>query len=188
MPSCAIVKVTLLNHGSDGYKHDEYGDTITIERRIAYSGGYNGYKLRDHQGNEVSRSKKDLDEILDTLNIQVENPVAVLDQEEAKKFITGKAQDKYNFFMKATELERLDVTYRRIVEAIQEMSASNERARATLQAESDHVAKLKKKYQQHQEVAKLQLKEQKQMTEWAWAHYKDLAVEKDEALEVSWFY
>jgi hypothetical protein len=30
-------------------------------------------------------------------NIQVENPVAVLDQEEAKKFLTGKAEYKYNF-------------------------------------------------------------------------------------------
>ena len=33
--------------------------------------------------------------MLDQLNIQVENPVAVLDQEEAKKFLTGKAEDKY---------------------------------------------------------------------------------------------
>ena len=49
--------------------------------------------------------------MLDKLNIQVENPVAILDQEEAKKFLTGKAEAKYNFFMKATELERLDLTY-----------------------------------------------------------------------------
>ena len=44
-------------------------------------------------------SAKDLNNLLDQLNIQVENPVAVLDQEEAKKFLMGKAEDKYNFFI-----------------------------------------------------------------------------------------
>ena len=36
-------------------------------------------------------------------NIQVENPVAVLDQEEAKKFLLGKAEDKHKFFMSHPE-------------------------------------------------------------------------------------
>jgi len=46
--------------------------------------------------------------------------VAVLDQEEAKKFLTGKAEDKYEFFTKATELERLDRTYASISDNIKE--------------------------------------------------------------------
>jgi chromosome segregation ATPase len=85
--SCAKIRVTLLNKGDDAYEHDTYGDSITVERTIALRGGYNGYKLYDANNNEQSRSKKDLDEMLDKLNIQVENPVAILDQEEAKKFL-----------------------------------------------------------------------------------------------------
>jgi structural maintenance of chromosomes protein 6 len=67
MPSCAKIRVTLLNHGSDAYNHHVYGDTITVERTIALSGGYNGYKLLDHNGVERSRAKKDLDDMLDNL-------------------------------------------------------------------------------------------------------------------------
>ena len=98
--TAAKVRVTLLNEGGDGYRQDLYGDSITIERVISLRGGYNGYKLYNAEMKEVSRSKKDLDEMLDHLNIQVENPVAILDQEEAKKFLKGKASEKYNFFLK----------------------------------------------------------------------------------------
>lgn len=80
----AKVRVTLLNMGADGFQTDIYGDSITVERSISRAGGYNGYKLLDHQGKERSRLKKDLDAMLDQLNIQVENPVAVLDQEEGR--------------------------------------------------------------------------------------------------------
>lgn len=38
---------------------------------------------------------------------QVDNPCAVLDQENSKKFLQGSESDKYAFFMKATDLERI---------------------------------------------------------------------------------
>jgi len=66
-PTAAKIRVTLLNQGEDGYKHDVYGDSITVERSISLKGGYNGYKLLDHNGVERSRNKKDLDEMLDVL-------------------------------------------------------------------------------------------------------------------------
>jgi hypothetical protein len=81
----AKLRVTLLNKGSDGFMPEVYGDTITVERCISLrSGGFNGYKLLDHNGKERSRKKADLDAMLDQLNIQVENPVAVLDQENRR--------------------------------------------------------------------------------------------------------
>jgi len=101
----AKVRVTLLNEGGDGYKQELYGDSITIERTIALKGGYNGYKLYADNGKEISRNKRDLDDMLDHLNIQVENPVAILDQEEAKKFLKGKPSEKYQFFLKYVHRE-----------------------------------------------------------------------------------
>jgi len=65
----ARVRVTLLNGGDDAYKHDVYGDKITIERCISMGSGYNGYKLLDYKGVEKSNSKKDLDEMLDRLYV-----------------------------------------------------------------------------------------------------------------------
>jgi RecF/RecN/SMC N terminal domain len=66
-PTSAKVRVTLLNKENDGFQYETYGDTITVERCISLNGGYNGYKLLDHNLKEQSRSKKDLDEMLDTL-------------------------------------------------------------------------------------------------------------------------
>lgn len=42
----ALVRVTMLNTGSDAYRPDVYGDRIIIERKIARSGGVGGYSIR----------------------------------------------------------------------------------------------------------------------------------------------
>ena len=49
--------------------------------------GYNGCKLCSKKGKECSKSKKDVEAMLDQLNVQVENPIVVLDQEEVKNFL-----------------------------------------------------------------------------------------------------
>lgn len=67
MPTCAKIRVTILNQGSDAYKPDLYGDKITIEKTISLVGGNSGFKLLDENGKKVSDSKKDLNSMLDTL-------------------------------------------------------------------------------------------------------------------------
>jgi predicted nuclease with TOPRIM domain len=104
-------------------------------------------------------------------NIQVDNPVAILDQEEAKKFLTGKAEDKYSFFMKATELERVDRTFNTTMETIDEMQATNSRSKEGLQTSIAHVDELRKKWKEHHEIGKLETKYLKSSTEFAWACY-----------------
>ena len=54
-----------------------------------------------------SKAKDELIRMLDVLNIQVDNPCAVLDQENSKNFLQGSERDKYAFFMKATDLDRI---------------------------------------------------------------------------------
>jgi structural maintenance of chromosomes protein 6 len=103
----------------------------------------------------------------------VENPVAVLDQEEAKKFLMGKAEDKYNFFMKATELERVDRTYSSTLDTIVDLHHINTRMKAGLKVSSDHVDELRKKWNEHQELGKLENKYHKCCTEFAWAVYAE---------------
>ena len=66
-PSYAKIRVSLLNMGSDAYKPEIYGDTITVERTISAKGGATGYKLLDKDGIERSKSKKDVDAMLDQL-------------------------------------------------------------------------------------------------------------------------
>jgi len=112
-------------------------------------------------------------------NIQVENPVAILDQEEAKKFLTGKAEDKYKFFMKACELERLDQAYAKTADDLVDCRDAEERIADRLAVEHLKVSELKKEYDQHRELSKLQSQAKAQECKLAWALWK----EKDEELK-----
>ena len=47
----------------------------------------------------------ELSEIKDAFNIDISNPVVVMDQELSKRFITGKPSDFYEYFMQATMLK-----------------------------------------------------------------------------------
>jgi chromosome segregation ATPase len=169
----AKVRVTLLNKGDDAYKHEIYGDKITVERTIATRGGYNGYKLYDENNKEQSRNKKDLDDLLDKVNAQVENPVAILDQEEAKKFLTGKAEDKYAFFMKATELERIDRSIASTMDKIVELEDQEKRMELTLNDDQEIMQETKKQYEQHKEIEKMKRKLYGCEEALAWAMYKE---------------
>jgi len=181
----AKVRVTLLNKGSDAFQHDIYGDYITVERTIALRGGFNGYKLFNADNVERSRSKKDLSEMLDKLNIQVDNPVAILDQEEAKKFLTGKAEEKYKFFMKATELERIDNTYKNTMEQIYEMEQQSSKLEQAIELDLELVRVTKKAYLQHQIISRLEDKKARHETQLGWANYKVSLEEQQFKINVS---
>ena len=170
----AKVRVTLLNTGDDAFEHDLYGDSITVERCISHR-GYNGYRLLDYNGKERSKLKKDLDNMLDQLNIQVENPVAVLDQEEAKKFLTGKPEDKYAFFTKATELERLDRSYAITSDNMEETRQAAEEYRIQIEPAKEKCDELKKQYKDYQELQKIEdkLGELRILCAWSFYHTKN---------------
>lgn len=174
-PSSAKIRVTLLNRGTDGYKPDVYGDEITVERTISLNGGFNGFKLLDCNGTEKSRDKKDLHEMLDYLNIQVENPVAILDQEEAKKFLMGKPEDKYNFFLKACELERIERTFSATMDKNDELKASHKKMVDSLKSAMERVDRLRAKYEEHIEMGKIQHKIQELSVNYAWAIFHGLS-------------
>jgi chromosome segregation ATPase len=181
----AKLRVTLLNGGADGYMPDVYGEYITVERLISLRpGGFNGYKLLDANMKERSRSKKDLDAMLDQLNIQVENPVAVLDQEEAKKFLTGKEEDKYAFFVKATELERLDRVYASVQDNILEQQALQERAREGVGGAIENTKRLKMEWEQFRELDKLEMEAQELRAMYGWGCHREFMEQLNEEMKV----
>ena len=172
----AKVQVTLLNKGPDAFRHDVYGDTITIERTISLGTVSNPYKLYgadDPKGNGKPKStkRKDLDLLLDQLNIQVENPVAVLDQEEAKKFLMGRPEDKYIFFAKATDLERMDVHYASVVDSINELDVNSAKMGSNIEPMSVNVRKLEHEVKQFQYLDDLQIKVSQENAKFAWSLY-----------------
>ncbi|KAK5105133.1 Structural maintenance of chromosomes protein 6 [Lithohypha guttulata] len=100
------------NQGSGAYQPEEYGDSISIERHFS-ANGTSGYVIRSASGRKVSDKRLDLDPILDHCGLQVDNPLNVLSQDNARQFLgSAKPADKYKFFIKGVQLEQLDEDYR----------------------------------------------------------------------------
>ncbi|XP_063079288.1 structural maintenance of chromosomes protein 6-like [Engraulis encrasicolus] len=113
--SFAEVSITIRNRGNDGFKPQAYGESIIVDLRIS-GDGVRTYKIRSKTGQVVSTKKDELISILDYFNIQVDNPVSILTQEMSKHFLHSKGeQDKYKFFMKATQLDQMNEDYDYII-------------------------------------------------------------------------
>ncbi|XP_032234890.2 structural maintenance of chromosomes protein 6 isoform X4 [Nematostella vectensis] len=111
----ALISIKLRNRGLDAYCKDKYGPSITVERRIN-SDGSGSYKLKSHSGKTVSTKKEELNHILDQFNIQVDNPISVLNQDTSRNFLNSSdPKDKYKFFLKATQLEQISDDYQMVL-------------------------------------------------------------------------
>jgi predicted nuclease with TOPRIM domain len=97
----------------------------------------------------------------------------------------GKAEDKYDFFMKATELERVDRSYASTLDTVMDMEAANDRIKEGLSQKVDQVDILKKKYEEHLEVDKLEDKLEQMAVSYAWAYYNSVDSTHNDYLTVS---
>lgn len=114
-----IVIELLNNNGTEqtGYRVNEFGDKIIIERTL-YSNGTSSYKIKSANNKLISDKREILDEIVRHFHIQIENPICVLNQEISRNFLnSNKPADKYKFFMKATLLETQKNEYAQADEA-----------------------------------------------------------------------
>ena len=177
----AKLRVKLLNRGPDAYQHDVYGDYVTVERILDRSGG-SSYKLLDEDDKPRSRKKADLDAMLDLFNIQVDNPVAVLDQEESKKFLRGPPEDKYSFFCKATELERIDKHYASTRDSIEDLENDRRSIIKTLRPQKQIVEDLEAEWEECQKLDKLEAKVSDATVNISWAMVTAME-EEHQALE-----
>lgn len=135
--SSATVEITLSNQGPMAYKPKTFGQTIAVERTFNET-GTTRYKLKSCDGKTVSTQLRDLKRLTEALNIQVDNPICVLNQETARTFLnTDDTAKKYQLFMRATNLEMIRDQYN--------LSVKNQKATvATLNDKKKHLAELKK--------------------------------------------
>ena len=180
----AVVEIKLCNEGEKAYKPEVYGDSITVMRTVTNSSST--YKLKDHRGHVVveKKVKEELDRVLMSFNIQVDNPIAVLNQDTAKTFLFKCEPDKlYTFFMRATQLETCKADYN--AAAIEKTTAEKhlEEKKASLPELKKELAKWEKKYEFHQNlnVRKQDVKVKK--AELSWAVVRDKEMEASTAEE-----
>lgn len=82
----ATIEIHLLNSGIDAYEQECYGDKIIVVRHITTAGS-STYKLKDENGRVISSQRNELMKLTLYLNIQVDNPVCVLNQDAARSFL-----------------------------------------------------------------------------------------------------
>jgi len=64
-------------------------------------------------GEVISTKRDELDSIMTMMNIQIDNPISVLNQDVSRTFlVTSKPDEKYNLFMKATLLDAIENNYK----------------------------------------------------------------------------
>ncbi|KAI1760002.1 P-loop containing nucleoside triphosphate hydrolase protein [Hypoxylon sp. FL1150] len=115
-----IVKIK--NQGPDAYKPHEFGESIIVERHFTKSGS-SGFRLKSVTGKIMSTKKGDVDDVVEYYCLQVDNPLNVLSQDNARQFLNAATPTKkYQFFVKGTQLEQLDQDY----QLLQETLESNE--------------------------------------------------------------
>ena len=106
----AEITVTLKNEGEDAYKPEVYGKSITFTRTI-WDSGQTGVLIKNYNGETIYKKTKDSREegkrILECFRINTDNPIAILQQEEAKELLKVESPGAlYNFFLKSTLLKQ----------------------------------------------------------------------------------
>lgn len=173
----AIVQVTLKNEGEDAYKSEVYGPSITFQRTIN-DNGQSSVFIKDSKQNIVKKSTKDAREegkrILENFRINTDNPIAILQQEEAKELLKVESPENlYTFFQKATLLKQ----------CIDQYSAAKtelEKTRSTIDTKRVQIRELgkqlKSRYEKLQELDRLKQRDQEEERlekEFLWALVKE---------------
>lgn len=136
----SILVVKLKNKGHDAYQHELYGDTILIERHFSRAGS-SGFYVKSETGRTISTKKRDVDEIVEYFSLQVDNPLNILSQDNARQFLSAaSAKQKYRFFVLGVQMQQLDDDYR----VIQEYLEGNEHKQHDLDTK---LIVLKKEYE-----------------------------------------
>ncbi|KAF6207011.1 hypothetical protein GE061_018249 [Apolygus lucorum] len=101
------IEITISNTGVRSHYPDKYGNEITVVRNI--SDRSSTYKLLSDKGKVVSNKRMELNSVLMSFNIQVNNPVSILNQDLARTFLkTATPKELYNLFRKGTLIDEIE--------------------------------------------------------------------------------
>lgn len=104
------VSITLINEGFNCYKPDTYGNRIIITRQFTKTA--NSYSVKSGFGFIVSKKKEEVSRIIMKFNIQINNPICILNQDIARTFLGATEPGiRFSMFMEATQLDEIKNSY-----------------------------------------------------------------------------
>ncbi|KAI7868513.1 P-loop containing nucleoside triphosphate hydrolase protein [Spinellus fusiger] len=177
--NAALVIIHLTNQGPDAFKANIYGDTIQIERKLTKEGP-GSYKLKNSAGKIISSKREELTAICDHMSIQVDNPLTVLSQDNARQFLNSSTpEDKYKLFMKGTQLSQLWDDYNIVGESIDVAKLSIDRKMQHLPDLYKKAKEAEDRYKEMLEVREIDGKIDELNNELVWAQI----IEKEKVTE-----
>lgn len=100
------ISIVLSNYGPESYKPELYGDEITIQRIISANPdkpnqpATSSFKIKGAAGTTISTLKGEVANITDHMDIHADNPLVILSQDVAKKFLkSSNDEDKYQVIL-----------------------------------------------------------------------------------------
>ncbi|RVE47797.1 hypothetical protein evm_007552 [Chilo suppressalis] len=168
----ATIEIKIKNSSPKAYKHNEYGDFITIIRNITASGG-SSYKVKSATGEVISTKFEEVNAIILAHDIQVDNPISVLNQDDARSFHASDAKKKYSLFRKATNLDQTETNYVRALENCNKATAIwNRKNEASLVLEKEY-KKWKANHEQLQSRDEIEAQKKALQNEYYWSEIAD---------------
>ncbi|KAK9874057.1 hypothetical protein WA026_002412 [Henosepilachna vigintioctopunctata] len=175
----ANVEIVLHNGGPMAYKPNIYGTSITVIRHITAAGS-SSYKIKGHTGEIISTQAREIQNITRSLNIQIDNPICVLNQDTSRNFLSSNdPKQKFSLFMKATKLETLNTEYNRTLTNMIDATSSLEDKTKDIQGIKEELKKLKNKIDEHKSIRNLREEEVSLQTELFWSKVRDAELEVD---------
>ncbi|KAH8887096.1 P-loop containing nucleoside triphosphate hydrolase protein [Thozetella sp. PMI_491] len=151
----AVLAVQIKNQGQGAYRPDVYGDAIVVERHFTKA-GQSGFKVKSATNRIISTKKAEVDEIVEYFCLQVDNPLNVLSQDNARQFLnSSSAAQKYKFFIEGVQLQQLDNDYRLIAESLEqnESKVPEQEERVKLaKRECEEAQRLKEIYESNEQL------------------------------------
>ncbi|XP_020572528.1 structural maintenance of chromosomes protein 6A-like isoform X2 [Phalaenopsis equestris] len=169
--SYAAIFVEIKNEGEDAFKPETYGNIIIIERRITEL--TSSIALKDHQGRKIAQRAKELDELIDHFNIDVENPCVVMSQDKSREFLhSGNDKDKFKFFFKATLLQQVSELLEGIKSHLNAANAVLAELELSIRPIIEEVRELREKVKnmEHVEEIAQEVENLKKKLAWSWVY------------------
>lgn len=133
-------------------------------------------KLINIIGEPVSNKKEELNKIINFLNIQVDNPISVLNQDVSRSFlVTAGPKDKYDLMMRATRLDVINANYKQAATASDDSKFKLKEAMQFLSEDEKEIKKLEKKVKALQSLENVKNEHNTLERELPWAMVMNVA-------------
>lgn len=184
----AVVTLKILNKKPDigpdmTYKYDLYGDYIIVERRMFRGrngkAGSNSWtikgKKRSVKLQEGQTARREVMDMVDHFGFMVNNPVAVLNQENSKKFLAkGKPKEHYELYQEATLLAPLKKELESTIVVTEKVKRLVKAREASLPEVSKQLSKLKAAHEDAQEMKNIHHHIRDGASRLAWTKHQEL--------------